>query len=70
MVTVGVWSKSKTSPAENWLYREACVRQSVLNIDFFKHELYEIKVTVTNNENISATSETVDVDLRTSESYH
>ena len=70
MVTVGVWSKRQNSPAESWSYTVACVRQSVLNIDFFKHELYEIKVTVTNNENISAASEPVDVDLRTSESYH
>ena len=70
LVAVGVWNKILTSPSERWLYREAeHIDQMTLKINFFMHEMYEIKVTITNNENISSTSETSVVDLRTRKSY-
>ena len=56
------------SPSEGWIYRGAeHVNLTRLDIDDLERELYVIKVTFTNNENMSSTSEGVVVDLTTSE---
>ena len=43
------------------------MNQTRLTIDVLSYELYGVKVTAINNENISSTSESVTADLRTSE---
>ena len=59
----------QVSPSEGWIYREAeHVNLTTLDINDLERELYVIKVTFTNNENMSSTSEGVVVDLTTSES--
>ena len=58
----------QVSPSEGWFYQGAeHVNLTTLNIDVLKYELYVIKVTITNNENMSSTSEGVVVDLRITE---
>ena len=68
LIAVRVAYRTITSPTDDWLYKEAVrVNQTELSIDFLSYEVYEVNVTVTNNENISSTSETVTVSLTTSE---
>ncbi|KAK2191679.1 hypothetical protein NP493_48g07045 [Ridgeia piscesae] len=56
----------QVSPSEGWIYREAeNVNLTTLDINDLERELYVIKTTFTNNENMSSTSEEVVVDLST-----
>ena len=58
----------QVSPSEGWLYQGAeNVNLTTLDIGDLERELYVIKVTFTNNENMSSTSEGVVVDLTTGE---
>ncbi|KAI0230738.1 Receptor-type tyrosine-protein phosphatase mu [Lamellibrachia satsuma] len=69
LVAVGVAYRTLTSPTDDWLYKEAVrVNQTQLSIEFLSYDVYEVNVTVTNNENISSTSETFTVSLTTTTS--
>ncbi|KAI0218665.1 hypothetical protein LSAT2_029625, partial [Lamellibrachia satsuma] len=66
VVSLGVLYKSQLSQNDTWSYKEAeTMNQTQLTIDVLSYELYEVKVTAMNNENISSTSETRIADLRT-----
>ena len=63
-----MWYKRVLSPSEGWLYQGAeHVNLTTLDIGDLERELYVIKVTFKNNENMSSNSEGIVVDLTTSE---
>ena len=67
-VITSVRVEYKYGMVDSWRYVDAdAINQTNMTIDDFMHELYEVKVVITNNENITSTSASKYVDFRTSE---
>ena len=58
----------KHDMADSWRYIDLdAINQTNVTIDDVIYEQYEVKIVITNNENITSTSASKYVDLRTSE---